>query len=142
MKPSVVWTFEEGLALGGPRIARAMARRSDLYRRMREFLQRYEFLCMPVNQVPPFPAAQPFVDTINGVKLPSYISWMKTAYAITCTGHPAISVPAGFTGDDPPLPVGLQIVGRYRDDFGVLQVAHAFEEEAGVAGRRPPAASP
>jgi amidase len=40
-------------------------------------------------------------------------------------------VPAGFTTDAPPLRVGLQIVGRYRDDFGVLQLAHAFEEARG-----------
>jgi amidase len=92
-----------------------------------------------VNQVPPFSASQPFVDAINGVKLPDYIAWMKTAYYITATSHPAISVPAGFTADDPPLPIGLQIVGRYRDDFGVLQVAHAFERAAGASRRRPQA---
>jgi len=134
----VIWNVEEGLKLEAARIARATALRSDLYRRMREFMERYEFLCLPVNQVPPFPADQPFVDTINGVKLPTYFAWMKTAYSITCTSHPAISVPAGFTGDDPPLPVGLQIVGRYRDDFGVLQIAHAFEQETRFAERRPP----
>jgi amidase len=107
---------------------------------MREFMSRYEFLCLPVNQVPPFPVTQPYVDTINGVKLGNYIDWMKSAYYVTVTSHPAISVPAGFTSDRPPLPVGLQIVGRYRDDFGVLQMAHAFEQETRVAERRPPIA--
>src|SRR5205814_2203610 len=96
IKQTVIWNIEEGLKLTPERIGRAMALRSDLHRRMREFMQRYEFVCLPVNQVPPFPAAQPFVDTINGVRLPDYISWMKTAYYITVTSHPAISVPAGF----------------------------------------------
>jgi amidase len=137
MKDTVVWNIEQGLKLDGPRVARAMALRSDLYRRMREFMQRYEFLLLPVNQVPPFPASQPYVDTINGVKLASYIDWMKTCWYITVTSHPAISVPAGFTDDEPALPVGLQIVGRYRDDFGVLQLAHAFEQETQVGRRRP-----
>jgi amidase len=141
MKDTVIWNIEQGLKLDGPRIARAMALRSDLYRRMREFMQRYEFLLLPVNQVPPFPASQPYVDTINGVKLASYIDWMKTCWYITVTSHPAISVPAGFTGDEPALPVGLQIVGRYRDDFGVLQLAHAFEQETQVWKRRPPLAA-
>jgi amidase len=140
IKDTVVWNIEEGLKLDGPRIGRANAMRSDIFRRMREFMQRYEFLCLPVNQVPPFPATQPYVDTINGEKLPSYIAWMKTAYHVTVTSHPAISVPAGFSDDDPPLPVGLQIVARYRDDFGLLQMAHAFEQETRFAERRPPVA--
>ena len=137
IKDTVIRNIEDGLALDGPRVGRAMALRSDIYRRMREFMQRYEFLLMPVNQVPPFPVAQPYVEEIEGVKLSSYIDWMKSCWYITVTSHPAISVPAGFTGDDPPLPVGLQIVGRYRDDLGVLQMAHAFEQATGVGKQRP-----
>ena len=137
MKDTVVWNTEQGLAMDATRIGRAMSMRADLYRRMREFLTRYEFLCLPVNQVPPFPVTQPWVDTIAGVKLATYIDWMKTCYQVTVTSHPAISVPAGFTDDAAPLPVGLQIVGRYKEDFGVLQLAHAFESEAGVVGKRP-----
>jgi len=138
MKDTVIWNIEEGMRLDGPAIGRAMALRSDCFRRMREFMERYEFLCMPVNQVPPFPADRPYVDTINGEKLATYIDWMKTCYHVTVTSHPAISVPAGFTRDHPPLPVGLQIVGRYRDEFALLQMAHAFEQETRVGERRPP----
>ena len=108
---------------------------------MRTFLARYEFLLCPVNQLPPFPVSEPYPREIAGVKMRSYIDWMKSCYHITVTSHPAVSVPAGFTADAPPLPVGLQIVGRYRDDFGVLQLAHAFERETGVGRRRPPLAT-
>ena len=125
IKDTVIWNIEEGLKLDGPRIARALNLRTRVYHAMRRFLERYEFLLLPVNQVLPFPVTQPYVTEINGVKLASYIDWMKTCYYVTVTSHPAISVPAGFTPEG--LPVGLQIVGRYRDDFGVLQLAHAFE---------------
>jgi amidase len=57
----------------------------------------------------------------------------------TVVGLPAISVPAGFTSDG--LPVGVQIVGRHQDDFGVLQLAHAFEQATGAWKRRPPVAA-
>jgi amidase len=67
----------------------------------------------------------------------NYLDWMKSCYYITITSHPAISVPAGFTADDPPLPVGIQIVGRYRSDFSVLQLAHAFESATGTWKHRP-----
>src|SRR5260221_6735343 len=137
IKETVIWNIEEGLKLDAARIGAAIALRSTLYERMRIFMERYEFLVLPVNQVPLYAVSQPYVDTIDGVKLDTYIDWMKTAYYITVTSHPAISVPAGFTADSPPLPVGIQVVGRYRDDFGVLQMAHAFEQETLVGKNRP-----
>jgi amidase len=89
-----------------------------------------------VNQVPPFAATLDWPTSIDGVAMDHYVAWMKSAYWITATFRPAISVPAGFTPDG--LPVGLQIVGRYRADFAVLQMAHAFEQATGVGRRRPP----
>jgi amidase len=136
-KPDVVWNYEEGLKLTPERIANAEALRAQVYQRMREFLTRYEFLLAPVNQLAPFAANEPWPKAINGVPIDNYLDWMKSCYRITVSGHPAISVPAGFTDDNPPLPVGIQIVGRYRDDFGVLQLAHAFESATQVWKRRP-----
>jgi amidase len=135
MKDTVVWNIEQGLKLDSRQIARALNLRTQVFQEMRRFLERYEFLLLPVNQVPPFPATQPYVTEINGVKLATYLDWMKSCYLITVTSHPAISVPAGFTAEG--LPVGVQIVGRYRDDFGVLQLAHAFERETQLYKRRP-----
>jgi amidase len=63
---------------------------------------------------------------------------MKACWYITVTGHPCISVPAGFTDDG--LPVGIQIVGRHQADFAVLQLAHAFEQATQVGRKRPPLA--
>ena len=137
IKDTVIGNIEKGLALTGVDVGRAIALRTAVFQRMSKFMERYEFLCLPVSQVPPFPASQPFVTEIDGVKLPTYIDWMKSCYHITCAAHPAISVPAGFTNDAKPLPVGLQIVGRYRDDFGVLQLAHAFEAARGPLGVQP-----
>lgn len=135
MKDTVVWNIEEGLKLDPARIARANLMRARVFHAMREFLERYEFLVLPTVQVPPFSVDEPYVTEINGVKLGTYMDWMKSCYFITATSHPAISVPAAFT--DEGLPVGLQIVGRYRDDFGVLQLAHAVEGASAAWKRRP-----
>jgi len=137
LKQTVVWNIEEGLRLTPEKIARAQTLRTQLFHRMRAFLERYEFLLCPVNQLPPFPVDQEYPAEIAGVKMGNYLDWMKSCYYITITSHPAISVPAGFTDEATPLPVGLQIVGRYRDDFGVLQLAHAFEQETGAWRQRP-----
>ena len=107
---------------------------------MRRFLERYDFLLCPVNQLPPYPLADEWPREIAGCRMENYLDWMKSSYYVTITSHPAISVPAGFTADDPALPVGLQIVGRYRDDLGVLQLAHAFEAATRYWKQRPPIA--
>jgi len=136
MKDSVVWNIEQGQKLSGPRIGRAEVKRTELYHRVREFMKTHEFLICPVNQVPPFDINQPWVKEINGVKMTTYIDWMKSCYYITVTGLPAISVPCGFTPEG--LPVGIQIVGGYNNDFGVLQLAYAFEKTTKIWRRHPP----
>ena len=138
LKDTVVWNIEEGLRLRPERIGAALAARSRLFHAMREFLERYDFLVLPTSQVPPFPVAEPWVRAIAGRPMPNYLEWMRSCYAITMTSHPAISVPAGFTRDDPPLPVGIQIVGRYRDERTLLAFALAFERANPVWRRRPP----
>ncbi|MDP7205004.1 MAG: amidase family protein, partial [Pirellulaceae bacterium] len=65
----------------------------------------------------------------------TYIDWMQSCYFVTVTGLPAISVPFGFTGDG--LPVGIQIVGRHHDEWGVLQLAHALEQATGTWRQAP-----
>ncbi len=135
MKDSVIWNIEQGQQVTGPQLGRVEAKRAELYHRVREFMQTHEYLICPVNQVPPFAVDCRWVEEINGVKMDSYIDWMKSCYYITCTGLPAISVPCGFTQDG--LPVGVQIVGRHHDDFGVLQLAHAFEKATRIGRRRP-----
>jgi amidase len=135
LKDTVIWNIEAGRKLSGAQVGAAEAKRTALFGRMHAFMQRHEFLILPVNQVPPFDVEQPYVAEINGVKMDSYIDWMKSCYFITVTGHPAISVPCGFTPEG--LPVGVQIVGRHQDDWGVLQLAYAFEQATGLWKRRP-----
>lgn len=126
MKETVIWNTEEGMKLSAAQLSEAETKRTALYHRVRKFMEEYAFLVMPVSQVRPFPLTQEYVTEINGVQMETYIDWMKSCYFITVTGLPAISVPCGFTDDG--LPVGLQIIGRHQDDFGVLQLAHAFEQ--------------
>jgi amidase len=127
--------IERGQTLTGPELGRAERDRSALYHRLRIFLEEREFLLAPVTQVPPFDVKEPWVREIEGVPLESYIDWMRSCSAVSVTGLPAISVPCGFTPEG--LPVGLQIVGRHQDDWGVLQLAHAFESATGFWRRRP-----
>ena len=53
----------------------------------------YDVLVLPTSQVPPFPADQEYPADINGKPMATYLDWMRSAYFITVTGCPAISVP-------------------------------------------------
>ncbi len=77
----------------------------------------------------------PYPTQIAGTTMTSYIDWMRSCWYVTFMSNPAISVPAGFSASG--LPVGLQIVGRHRDDLSVLQLAHAFEQATGHVKRGP-----
>lgn len=105
-KESLADNIRAGENLTGADLARTWGLRTTLHERVREFFERYDVLAMPVSQVPPFPADQEYPETIDGRAQETYLDWMRSAYFITVTGCPAISVPAGFTEEG--WPVGLQ----------------------------------
>ena len=113
----------------------AMLRHTALMERMRRFFDSHTVLVCAVNQVPPFDASLAWPAEVAGVRMEHYVAWMRTAYWISVTFGPALSVPAGFTPEG--LPVGIQIVGRFRDDWTVLQVGYAFEQATRFGDRRP-----
>ncbi len=137
IKQTLQWNVDKGRALSGPDVAAAERRRTKLFLGFSDFMARYDWLLVPTAQLPPFDVDTEWVSEIDGVQLETYIDWMKACFRITVTGHPAISVPGGFTDDG--LPVGVQLVGRHLDDFGVLQAAHAFEQANPVWQNPPPA---
>jgi amidase len=124
-KPSLADNIRAGRSLTGEDVARAYAQRTALSGTMREFFGSYDVLLLPVSQVPPFPADEEYPTSINGRPMDTYLDWMRSAYLITATGCPAISVPAGTTPSG--LPVGLQIVAPHGADRLLLEVAAAFE---------------
>jgi amidase len=124
VKETIRWEIGQGERLSEVAVAQTRARHEELQQRMKNFLGRYEFLVLPVSQVPPFDVTQPFPRAIDGVKMETYIDWMKSCYYISVMGNPSISVPCGLTREG--LPVGIQIVGRRAADWSVLQLGHAF----------------
>ena len=60
---------EQGKGLSGPDLGRIEMKRTQLYHRVREFMETYEFMILPVSQVPPFNVKERWVKEINGVKL-------------------------------------------------------------------------
>ncbi len=139
VKDTIKFEVAQAERLTGADIGRALARQARMYEQSRQFFEKYEYFILPVTQVEPFDVTVPYPTQIAGAPMASYVDWMRSCWYVTLMSNPAISVPGGFSASG--LPVGVQIVGRHRDEWSVLQLAHAFEEATQHGKQRPPVAN-
>ena len=135
VKDTIRWEIAEAERQTSADVGRGFARQERMYADTRRFFERYEYFILPVTQVLPFDVTVPYPTSINGAPMATYIDWMRSCWYVTFMACPAISVPGGFSSGG--LPVGLQIVGRHRADWSVLQLAHAFEDTTRHGLKRP-----
>ena len=129
MDPSLVEGIREGLSYSGPDLQRAMYGRTRLFRAVQTWFNEVDFVLTPTISRRPLQANHKALDPIeiDGIDVGDMRkSWCPYLNLFNLTGHPAISVPCGFTAAG--LPVGLQIVGARFDDLGVLRAARALEQ--------------
>ena len=136
VKHTIIWNTEQGLALDGTTVARALGTRGDVFRMVAALLEHFDVIAAPAAQVAPFDAELEYPAEVSGVEMPHYLGWMRACSRITVSAHPVVAVPAGFTPDE--LPVGLQFVGRYGGDRRLLEIGAAWEAATGLTERRPP----
>ncbi len=117
--------------------SRALGRRDQLKAQVADVFEDYDLLISPTLAVPGVPVGQ-FPEQIAGK--PSYphkyFSFHPFTYPINVVGHPAASIPAGFSADG--LPIGLHIVGRMYDEETVIAASAAFEKARPWIDKRPP----
>jgi amidase len=136
VKDTIKYEVAEAERLTAATIGRALARQTRMFDQSREFFERYDYFVLPVTQVAPFDVNVPYPTQIAGTLMTTYIDWMRSCWYVTFMSNPAISVPAGFTAAG--LPVGIQIVGRHRGEWSLLQMAHAFEQATRHGQQRAP----
>ncbi|MGY4290505.1 aspartyl-tRNA(Asn)/glutamyl-tRNA(Gln) amidotransferase subunit A [Bradyrhizobium sp. LM2.7] len=116
----------------------AMFARTALFRRVQSLLARGNLLAMPTLTRTALPIEQDLFGTIeiDGKHFDSVRPhWFPWTMPFNMTGHPAVSLPCGFGRDG--LPIGLQLVGRFRDDAELLRVSALFEASHDLLSRRP-----
>ncbi len=133
--PNVAWNVQRGLELTVADLGRATQLLAGLAGRISEYFAEIDVLACPATQVAAFDVDLDWVHEVDGVPQHTYLDWMASAYLISATGLPAMSVPAGFTPGG--LPVGLQLVGARRADWDLLAVGHAFEAATGYGAIAP-----
>ena len=135
VKDTIKFEVAEAERISAATVGLAMSRQTRMYEQSRQFFEGYDYFVLPVTQVSPFDVTVPYPTEIAGTSMGTYIDWMRSCWYVTFMSNPAISVPAGFTAAG--LPVGIQIVGRHRGEWSLLQLAHAFEEATQHAKKRP-----
>lgn len=116
----------------------AMFARTALFRRVQSLLARADFLAMPTITRTALPIDQDLFGTIeiDGRHFDSVRPhWFPWTMPFNMTGHPAISLLCGFGGDG--LPIGLQLVGRFRGDAELLRASALFEASQDLLSRWP-----
>ncbi|MFZ3581939.1 amidase [Loktanella sp. DJP18] len=120
LKDTAIWEIERGRALTGGQVQRASLIRSDWFRAAARLFDRYDALVLPTAQCWPFPIAWAWPREIAGHAMDSYHRWMEVVVPASLIGLPAAAVPLPLSHG---RPMGLQLMGRSRDDVGVLQLA-------------------
>jgi amidase len=128
IKPEALWEHDQADNLTGAQFLSASVQRTAFYQHMLSLFEQHDFLALPVAQVWPFDANERWPGQINGVVMDTYHRWMEVVTYATFAGLPCISVPVGF--DERGLPMGMQLIGKPRADFELLQLAHAYEQAA------------
>jgi amidase len=123
---NVANNVRSGLAADPKTLASAEEVRGRLWHIFRDFFKRTDYLLTPCMAVPPFPVDQNYPDSIAGAPMSTYVDWIAPTFVLSLTGLPVASVPCGL--DPNGYPVGLQIVGRPRDEEGVLAVAALIQQ--------------
>jgi aspartyl-tRNA(Asn)/glutamyl-tRNA(Gln) amidotransferase subunit A len=133
LDPGLRRMAEEGKAISLKEYLSANAARGTYGSKMRQFMEKYDFLLTPSVATPAFDVGQlsPLDDDGN-----AWMTWTPFSFPFNLTQQPAASVNCGFTRDG--LPVGLQIVGRMFDDAGVLAASAAYEEAFPTFDKAPP----
>jgi amidase len=135
VKETIRWEIAEAERQTAADVGKASARQSLMFDQSATFFERFEYFILPVTQVAPFDITVEYPREIAGTAMGTYIDWMRSCWYVTFMANPAMSVPAGFTSTG--LPVGIQIVGRPRGEWSLLQLGYAFEQATHYGRRRP-----
>ncbi len=126
-------TIEENTVFGEnltiDQITDAQINRSKLYANMLSLFDRFDVLALPVVGCMPHLQSEEWVREVGRQQLDSYVDWLRFAFLATVTSLPSISVPVGLGPGG--LPVGIQMIGKPRDEAGLLQTALFVEHVMG-----------
>jgi aspartyl-tRNA(Asn)/glutamyl-tRNA(Gln) amidotransferase subunit A len=138
MSETLVRQMKEGAGATGEQVLKAIFARTETYRQIQGWLADVDVLVTPTIARTAIPIDHDFFAPIEieGKKTDVVRrAWYPYTMPFNLSGHPAISLPAGFHSDG--LPVAIQLIARHGEDALLLKVSAAFERARPWAGKRP-----
>jgi aspartyl-tRNA(Asn)/glutamyl-tRNA(Gln) amidotransferase subunit A len=126
MDPWIVRRFQAGRDFTDEQLAQTHLQRQAHQEDFHAWLRGYDGLLSPTCPIP-----APQMDKVDETASPL----SRLTRAANYLDLPAISVPCGLTAEG--MPAGLQIIGRPRDEAGVVAIGAAFEKVSGWNARGP-----
>jgi aspartyl-tRNA(Asn)/glutamyl-tRNA(Gln) amidotransferase subunit A len=113
---------------------RALKIRALIKRDFDRAFEKCDVICCPTSPIPAFKIGEKSGDPLQ--------MYLCDVFTVTCNiaGLPGISLPCGFSGasgGEPPLPLGLQLLGPTFSEGKLLRVARMYERETDWHMRRP-----
>ncbi len=128
MSPSLVRQVSMAMDWSGADYQKAMFQRAEIFRMIQDWFEQFDYLVTPTLSRTALPIDQDLFEpiSIDGIDVGELRrNWFPYTMPFNITGHPALTICCGFDGEN--LPIGLQIVGRFRDDASVLHAAALYE---------------
>jgi aspartyl-tRNA(Asn)/glutamyl-tRNA(Gln) amidotransferase subunit A len=143
MEPDLVAMIEMGLNFSTLDLKMVEIQREQIYLSICKLLKEFDIMITPTLACPAFELGKSSIidletmkcDVVIDGKKVSPFGWLPYTYPFNLSGHPAASIPCGWSDDG--LPIGMQIIGKRFDELTVLQVSKAFEEIQPWQDKRP-----
>ena len=128
LDPSLVETIDMGAQWTAVDLQRAGRDKTRCFLAVQSLFEQFDILASPTLAAPPLSVHQ---DPHGGVTIGGRdagrirSAWYPYTYPFNLTGHPALTIPCGWTGSG--LPLGIQIVGPWHSEDLLLRLGDALQ---------------
>ena len=136
LKPEAIYEYEGSLNYSMQDLYAAAVERSNWYKAVQKVFETYDYIAVPTAQVWAFDKNCHWPKEIKGKKMDTYHRWMEVVTHWTSCGSPVVAMPVGL-GDNG-LSMGVQIIGKPRSDFDLLQFVYAYQSVNDVVANNRP----
>ena len=126
MTYQAIWEYNKGKEINSEDIQSAIDKKQQCLNQIDLIFRNFDFLALPSAQVFPFDKNLQFPKNINGIELDTYHRWLEVFILSSLLDLPTVTIPVGFNKNG--MPMGMQIIGRNKDDLNVFSFAYKYED--------------